>query len=314
MFRDPLRVCTEVCLLVEGPLRWGRGLRDTPGLWELEGSGGRAREAGAGGGGQGREAVQLPGGTETQVPRSGPCPLPCSPACGSCVILEQSPQRPRRAFLAPGLQCPTPHLARSDLQGGSAEWPFPPGFRRRHRRFPSPTALCWTPLVPLLVHGVTSSHLHTLAREPLRVGLWAGLRAPAYTHSLAGRRRRGPHGEVVGTALLVGGAGKPLPGLASGEGDAAGRPPPTLGSVPRLLSCVLRSGSAGRALLCALGARGQSSAADGSTALQEGRMAPGSFLLLGSDHNVTPKGLNLLKAFFGGWKYAIDFLSLSILS
>lgn len=115
------------------------------------------------------------------------------------------------------------------------------------------------------------------------MGLRAGLHAPARGDRFA----RCP----------VGGAGKPLPGLASG---GPCRPPPTLGSVPRLLSCVLWSGSAGRALLCPLGARGRSSAADGSTALQEGQMAPGSFLLLGSDHNVTPKGSKFIKGFLWG--------------
>lgn len=94
-------------------------------LWELEGSGGRAREAGEGlGECRGREAVQLPGGTKTQGPRSGLCLLPCFPARGSCVILKQSLERPRRAFLAPGVQCPLPHSAGSDLQLGLA---FPPG-------------------------------------------------------------------------------------------------------------------------------------------------------------------------------------------
>ena len=41
-------------MLVEGLLRWGRGLRDAPELWELEGGGGRPREAG-GRGAAGRE-------------------------------------------------------------------------------------------------------------------------------------------------------------------------------------------------------------------------------------------------------------------
>lgn len=94
-------------------------------LWELEGSGGRAREAGEGLGEcrEGRLCSCLEG-LRLRVPRSGLCLLPCFPARGSCVILKQSLERPRRAFLAPGVQCPLPHSAGSDLQLGLA---FPPG-------------------------------------------------------------------------------------------------------------------------------------------------------------------------------------------
>lgn len=66
-------------------------------LWELEGSGGRAREAGEGlGECRGREAVQLPGGTKTQ----GPSVWPLSPSllpspgllCDPETVPEASPQ------------------------------------------------------------------------------------------------------------------------------------------------------------------------------------------------------------------------------
>lgn len=75
---------------------------------------------------------------------------------------------------------------------------------------------------------------------------------------------------------------------------------PTAPGLCASLELPLGSGSAGQALLCQLGARRPSSAADRPTAPQEGQMAPGSFLLLGSDHNVTPKGSKFIKGFLWG--------------
>ena len=148
--------------------------------------------------------------------------------------------------------------------------------------------------MPLLLHGVT-------VLTPARTSLRAGLRA--HTHAQPGtpaspRAARGGGGDRL-ARCPVGHAGEHLPGLAPGEGDAALSPPPPP-PAPGLCASperVLQSGSAGRALLCQLGARGRSSAAEGPTAPQEGQMAPGSLLLLGSDHNVALKGSKFIKGF-----------------
>lgn len=103
---------------------------------------------------------------------------------------------------------------------------------------PFPTALCWSPLVPLLLHGVT-------VLTPARTSLRAGLRA--HTHAQPGtpaspRAARGGGGDRL-ARCPVGHAGEHLPGLAPGEGDAAlspPPPPPPPGSVPLLsVSCSL---------------------------------------------------------------------------
>ena len=215
--------------------------------------------------------MRLPGGTKTQVPRPGPCLLPCCPARGSRVILKQSRSVPAGP---PWLQ---------ERSAPYHTWPEVT-FKLAQVSDVGTAALlhpqrCAGPLwCPCWFRGHFFTPAHT-CQGALEGGAPGGLRAPAHTQPGRPASPRATRG-VVGTALpgvLQGALGNPRQAWLQG----ALSPPTHTGLCASSLELRLRPGSAGRALLCPLGARGRSSAADGSTALQEGQMAPGSFLSWG---------------------------------
>lgn len=233
--------------------------------------------------------MRLPGGTKTQVPRPGPCLLPCCPARGSRVILKQSRSVPAgppwlQERSAPYHTWPevTFKLAQvSDV--GTAALLHP-------QRCAGPLwCPCW-----LRGHFFTPAHT---CQGALEGGAPGGLRAPAHTQPGRPASPRATRG-VVGTALpgvLQGALGNPRQAWLQG----ALSPPTHTGLCACLLSCV-----------CGLGPQAGLCSArwgpGGGPLLQTdpqpaGRTdGPRQLPLLGSDHNVTPKGSKFIKGFLWG--------------